>query len=254
MWHCGAKSGWIEWEWCYIALQWLHSYHWSFRSEIQNTSLSRLAPTWKKKTFVFAFGSGGEYHLGSPCLCVLDYQKQIGITMINVLGVHYFHFCCKISMHCNTFLAPQVLLMKIIQEVTEKLADIDIVPQLAIHKHWIQLKIINNLVINLFARAPILELPLMKSSPSQIKADSFVFDKLEQDFLLTQAHSHHQGGVAIIVGWIGRVEARGQQSVQQEHHCSFWIVAQRCPMEGSATVNVLLICFQVRLFQQEFHN
>ena len=82
---------------------------------MSNTLLNRLAPlwmfaarleTWKTfchcieqvkniiwkpgKDFVFDFGKGREDHLGSPCLCFLDYQAQIGIPVIGVLSIYTF--------------------------------------------------------------------------------------------------------------------------------------------------------------------
>ena len=80
---------------------------------------------------------------------------------------------------------------------------------------------------------------------SQIQADTFMFDKLYQDFLLTSCHSPHQCGVTIFVDWIGRVRAQ----VQQEHPCPFWIVLQHCKMERSPASNVLLIYFHSSLNQ-----
>ena len=42
--------------------------------------------TWK----VFVSLSGHVDHLGSPCLCFLDYQAQISIPVISVLSIYSF--------------------------------------------------------------------------------------------------------------------------------------------------------------------
>ena len=48
-------------------------------------------PGWKPgKAFVFVSLSGHVDHLGSPCLCFLDYQAQISIPVISVISIYSF--------------------------------------------------------------------------------------------------------------------------------------------------------------------
>ena len=92
-------------------------------------------PGWKPgKAFVFVSLSDQVDHLGSPCLCFLDYQAQISIPVIRVFSKHCLHvftvFLLKLnalqSSDANPFDQPGC---------AEKLPDIDIVPQLTINKH-----------------------------------------------------------------------------------------------------------------------
>ena len=91
-------------------------------------------------------------------------------------------------------------------------------------------------------------LPHVSTQISNFKADTLMFDKLTQDFLMTLHHSQHHGG--IIVFRIGRVHGW----VQQEHPRTFGIVAQSCVMERSPTFAVLLVYFHSRMIQEQFHN
>ena len=92
--------------------------------------LAAWLETWKKVLSLFLY----QAHLGSPCLCFLDYQAQISIPVIRVFSKHCLHvftvFLLKLnalqSSDANPFDQPGC---------AEKLPDIDIVHQLTINKH-----------------------------------------------------------------------------------------------------------------------